>query len=403
MKYDFTTILDRSGHDALAVDAPLNYLDSFGNIKRKDGFDVIPMWVADMNFAVSPSITEAIKDRLNYPTFGYYLPSKEYYNAIINWQASRNNVESLTKENIGYENGVLGGLISSLNALASYGDAVLLHSPTYIGFTMSIENAGYKIVHSPLRKDDTDTWRMDYEDMEKKIKDNNIKVAILCNPFNPCGRVFTKDELEQAINIFEKHNVYIISDEIWSDLTLYGNKHTPTQSVNEYAKSHTIALYAPSKTFNLAGLIGAYHIIYDEWLAQRINSTSSKSHYNSMNVLSMHALIGAYNEEGQEWLKELKEVLEDNIDYAYSFIQNNFKGITLFKPEGTYMLFINCKDYCEKNNLKIEDILNKAWEYGVYIQNGRPFHDEYSLRINLALPKEKVIEAFDRLKEYVFK
>ena len=400
MKYDFTTILDRSGHDALAVDAPLNYFGDFGKIKRKDGFNVIPMWVADMNFAVSPSITDAIKDRLNYPTFGYFMASEEYYNAIINWQRSRNNVEALSKENIGYENGVLGGLISSLNALASYGDVVLLHSPTYIGFTMSIENAGYRIIHSPLRKDDKDIWRMDYEDMEKKIIDNNIKVAILCNPFNPCGRVFTKDELEQAINIFEKHNVYIISDEIWSDLTLYGNKHIPTQSINEYARNHTVALYAPSKTFNLAGLIGAYHIIYDKWLNQRIQSTASKSHYNSMNVLSMHALIGAYN-NGQEWLKELKEVLEDNIDYAYSFIQNNFKDVSLFKPEGTYMLFINCKDYCEKNNLKIEDILYKAWEYGVYIQNGRPFNDEYSLRMNLALPKEKVIEAFDRLKDYV--
>lgn len=402
MKYDFTTILDRRGHDALAVDAPYLYQNDFEKVKREDGFDVIPMWVADMNFPVAPCIINSIKARLEYPTFGYYMPSEDYYNSIINWHKNRNNVPSLQKNNIGYENGVLGGLVSALNTLLKPNEPILLHSPTYIGFTMSIENAGYTIIHSPLIKDEDGSWRMDYADMEKKIIDNNIKVAVLCNPHNPCGRVFTHEELEKAIEVYEKHNVYIISDEIWSDLTLFNNKHIPTQLINDYAKTHTIALYAPSKTFNLAGLIGAYHIIYDDDLHKKVLETSSKSHYNSMNVLSMHALIGAYCSDGEEWLEELKKVLENNITYASNFIKDNFKDLSFYKPQGTYMLFVDCKEYCMKKNISLTDLLHKAWKYGVYVQSGEPFHGEYCLRINLALPLERVKEAFERLNQYVF-
>ena len=401
MKYDFTSILDRGGHDALAVDLPLNYVDDFRVVQREEGFDVIPMWVADMNFAICPSILEAIKDRLSYPTFGYYKPSDAYYESIIKWHKNRNGIDYISKENIGYENGVLGGLVAALNTLLPSGGKVLLHSPTYIGFTMSIENAGYEIIHSPLIKEDN-TWRMDYEDMEKKIVEHNINVAIMCNPHNPCGRVFTRDELSKAIEIFEKHNVYIISDEIWSDIILYSNKHVPTHSINDYAKNHTISLYAPSKTFNLAGLIGAYHIIFNKDLNKKITETSSKCHYNSMNVLSMHALIGAYTSEGEQWVKELHSVIESNVDYACNFIRNNLKGVTLATPEATYMLFVDSEEYCLENNITLEELLHRCWKYGVYVQNGKPFHGEYSLRINLALPTSKVIEAFNRLQQYVF-
>ena len=243
---------------------------------------------------------------------------------------------------------------------------------------------------------------MDYEDMEKKIVENHIHVAIICSPYNPCGRVWEKEELEKAVALFEKHNVWIVSDEIWSDIILDGNKHIPTQSVNEYARTHTAAMYAPSKTFNLAGLIGSYHIIYNDWLRERVEKESSLSHYNSMNVLSMYALIGAYKKEGYEWADELCETITGNVNYAYDFIKENFKGVTLAKPQGTYMLFIDCEQYCKENNADIETILHKGWEYGVYWQDGRPFHGPYSIRINLALPLSRVKEAFDRLKTYVF-
>ncbi len=402
MKYDFTTILDRVGHDAIAVDMPENYIGSYAEPKRKEGFDVIPMWVADMNFPVLKNIQDEIIKRTQHPTFGYFSPRDDYFNSIIKWHETRNGVKGLTSECIGYENGVMGGVISAVNVLASKGDNLLLHAPTYIGFTGSLENNGYNIVHTQLNRDEEGLWRMDYEDMEKKIVEKKIHVAIMCNPYNPAGRVWTQEELEKAVAIFEKHNVWIISDEIWSDLTLGEYKHIPLQSVNEYARMHTAAFYAPSKTFNLAGLIGAYHIIYNPWLRDRVLKESSLSHYNSMNVLSMYALIGAYQPEGYEWVDELKAVLTENVDYAYDYIVKNFKGVSLQKPQGTYMLFIDCEEFCKEHNIEIGDLLHKGWEYGVYWQDGRPFHGAHSIRLNLALPKSRVIEAFDRLNKYVF-
>ena len=394
MTYDFTTIMDRHGKDAIAVDnAPGT---------PKEGFDAIPMWVADMNFATVPTIQQEIIKRVEHPAFGYFRPTEAYYQSIIDWQKSRNGVTDLKAENIGYENGVLGGVVSALGVLCSKGDNVLVHSPTYIGFTKSVEGAGYHLVGSPLKLDENNIWRMDYADMENKIVEKNIHVAIFCSPHNPCGRVWEKEEIVKAMEIFEKHHVYVISDEIWSDLILFDNHHVPTQSVSDYAREHTVALYAPSKTFNLAGLIGSYHIIYNSWLKDRVEKESSNCHYNSMNVLSMHALIGAYMPEGHVWLDELRQVLSENIDYAYNYIVDIFKGVKLSKPQGTYMLFLDCTDWCKEHNCSMDELLQKGWDVGVIWQDGRPFHGEYGIRMNLAVPHSRVVEAFDRLTRYVF-
>lgn len=296
MTYDFTSIMDRHGKDSIAVDG-LGQL-GFSPDPPKEGFDVIPMWIADMNFPTVPTVPEAIIERAKHPAYGYFSPTDEYFDAIIRWQSTRNGVTGLTREAIGYENGVLGGVISALTAFAAPGDAVLLHSSTYIGFTMSIENNGYRIVHSPLTRDADGVWRMDFDDMDRKIKENNIHVAVFCSPHNPCGRVWERWEIEQAMEVYRRNDCLVISDEIWSDLTLGNHQHIPTQSVSEDARNRTAAFYAPSKTFNLAGLIGSYHIIYNKYLRDRIGAKSSKSHYNEMNVLSMHALIGAYQPEG---------------------------------------------------------------------------------------------------------
>lgn len=249
MKYDFTTIMDRVGKDAIAVDVA-NMGNAFG--PRDEAFDFIPMWIADMNFGTVPTVQEAIGERLAHPAYGYFMTREEYYQGIINWQKKRNAVEGLTKEAIGYENGVLGGLVSALNAFANPGDSILVHSPTYIGFTGSITGAGYKIVLSELKQDEAGIWRMDYEDMDAKIKKNKIHVAVFCSPHNPTGRVWEREELEKAMEVYKNNDCVVISDEIWSDIILNGNKHIPLQSVNEDAKNRTIALYAPSKTFNLA-------------------------------------------------------------------------------------------------------------------------------------------------------
>lgn len=400
MKYDFTSIMDRSGKDAIAIDSP--GLSPMAPARPKDGFDFIPMWVADMNFPTVPTIPEAIIARASHPAYGYFDASDAYFDSIITWHETRNGVKDLKKEHIGYENGVLGGVISALTSYAAPGDAVLLHSPTYIGFTECISGNGYRIVLSELKKDAQGIYRMDYADMEKKIAAEHIHTAILCSPHNPSGRVWERQELEAAMEIFAKHEVMVISDEIWSDILLNGNRHIPTQSVNTYAREHTAAIYAPSKTFNLAGLVGSYHIIYNRAMRDRIRSKGAKSHYNSMNVLSMHALTGAYRTEGQEWVDELCQTLSGNVNYACELIDRQISGISVSKPEGTYMLFLDCTQWCLEHGKTIDELLQAGWDVGVGWQDGRPFHGPCHIRMNLALPFSRVKEAFNRLMKYVF-
>jgi len=399
MTYDFETMLERHGKDAIAVDA----LGISGHAPQppKEGFDFIPMWVADMNFATAPSIQDAVIERVKHPAFGYFKPTEEYFDSIIDWHKRRNHRTDLTKDMIGYENGVLGGVMSALKALCPQGGPVLIHEPTYIGFTGVLTNAGYDAIHSPLIRDNG-TWEMDYEDMEQKIIDHKIHTAIVCNPHNPCGRAWTKDELAKMMDIFERHQVWVISDEIWSDLMM--NKHTyvPTQEVNDYAKMHTIAFYAPSKTFNLAGLIGSYHIVYNEWLKDQVQLASSISHYNDMNVLSMHALIGAYRDEGHVWVDELCEVLSNNINLACDFF-TNVEGVTVTRPEATYMMLLDCEGFVKAHHMSMDELLKAGWDVGVGWQDGRPFFAPYGIRMNFAVPTHKVQEALERLKTYVFK
>ena len=401
MTFDFTSILDRRGMDALAVDALGHGDTSFVPLAPEEGFDAIPMWVADMNFPTCPAIQEEIIRRTQHPCFGYFEPREEYFESIIRWHRRRNGVTGLTRENIGYENGVLGGILSVMRVLCSPGDPVLVHSPTYIGFTGSLTGAGYRIVLSPLKKDARGIWRMNLADMEEKIRREHIHAAVFCSPHNPTGRVWEREEIVALMELCRRLDVRVISDEIWSDLILEG-RHIPTQSVTEDAGLRTAALYAPSKTFNLAGLIGSYHIIYDRTLRERVRKEAAITHYNGMNVLSQCALIGAYSETGMQWTDALCDVLRDNVNYACRYIGEHFGGVEVTRPQGTYMLFADCSEYCIMTGKTLDDVLRVCWRVGVAVQDGRPFHGDCHMRINLALPKSRVIEAFDRLNKYVF-
>lgn len=396
MKYDFTTIMDRGGRNTMAV-------DGFGvmtqGITIKEGYEPIPMWVADMSFATVPTVPQQIIERVNHPEYGYFMTPDEYYNSIIEWHEKRNGVTGLTRECIEYENSVLGGVASALGVLCSKGDKVLIHKPTYIGFTMTLKNNGYDIIHSELVKDENGVYRMDFEDMEKKIVENNIHTTIFCSPHNPTGRVWERWEMEKAMEIFKKHDVMVICDEIWSDLILADNKHIPLQSISEDARQRVIAEYAPSKTFNLAGLVGSYHIIYNKYLRDRVRKESSLGHYNAANLLSVHALIGAYKPEGYEWVDELCQVLTENVNYACDFFKNEFEGIEISKPEGTYMIFPDFTKWCETNGHDINEVYAAGVEVGVIWQHGVAFNAPNCIRMNLALPHSKLVEAMDRIKE----
>ncbi|MFR2950924.1 MAG: MalY/PatB family protein [Collinsella intestinalis] len=307
----------------------------------------------------------------------------------------------LKPENIGYENGVLGGVANALAVVCSRGDKVLVHAPTYTGFTNTLKNAGYDLVTSWLQRDAEGVWRMDYEDMERKLATREVHAAILCSPHNPTGRVWERWELERAMGLFRKYDVYVISDEIWSDIVLGGSVHIPTQSVSDDARMRTVALYAPSKTFNLAGLIGSYRVVYNPWLQARLAKQASLSHYNMQNVLSMHALLGAYSDEGAAWVDELREVLGRNARIASEFFEG-IAGVDFARPQGTYMLFLDCDGWCAAHGMDIDELLRSGVEVGVLWQDGRPFGGDKTIRINLALPTARLREALERLAAYVF-
>ena len=399
MTYDFTSIMDRKGKDALAVDALGN---GWAPGLPREGFDPIPMWVADMNFPTVPAVCEAIRTRIEHPAFGYFDPRREYFDAIIDWQSRRNGVTGLEPCHIGYENGVLGGILSALGTFCSRGDNVLINAPVYMGFMGSLTNAGYHLIQSPLRLDEAGIWRLDLEDMEKKIVEHRIRAALFCSPHNPTGRVWERWEIEAVMALYQKHDVYVVSDEIWSDIILEGHKHIPTQSVSEDARMRTVAMYAPSKTFNLAGLIGSYRIIYNPRLRDRVDKESSLSHYNNMNVLSMYALLGAYGEEGHRWVDELRAVLTENVNYAYDFLTTRVKGVQVARPQGTYMLFPDFTEWLEERGMTLPELLKAGWDVGVAWQDGTQHGGCNQIRLNVALPIARVKEAFARLERYVF-
>ncbi len=400
MKYDFTSILERHGMDAVAVDG-LGALPGLTPEPPEEGFDVIPMWIADMNFPTCPAIPRALVERSSHPAYGYFLPTEEYFKSIITWQKARHGMD-VKPENIGYENGVIGGIVSALRVFCTPGDKVLLHSPTYTGFTWGLEANGYDIVHSPLVLDEQGVWRMDFSDMEEKIVNNKIHAAVFCSPFNPCGRVWERWELEQVMALFEKYDVMVVSDEIWSDLVMPGYHHIPTQSISEDARHRTVAMYSPSKTFNLAGLVGSYHIVYDRRLHDQLEKSADTSRYNEMNVLSMHALMAAYSEEGMEWVDELREVLSGNLKYAWEYINGHFSGVSAFLSQGTYMLYLDCSGWCKKHGKTIEDVLKAGFRVGLAWQDGRQYGSPCHIRLNLALPLSRVQEAMERMDRYVF-
>lgn len=397
MKYDFTTVMDRQGKDSIAAD-----VIPVPGAEVKEGFRKIPMWVADMNFPTAPSVIKAMEARISHPAFGYFELPDAYFESIQKWQEVRHGVKKIERKDIGYENGVLGGVVAAAQAFCSPGDSILLHAPTYIGFTMSLSNNGYKLVHSHLKQDGQGVWRMDYADMDRKLKKHHIHFAVFCSPHNPTGRVWEKEEIEKAMEIYAANDCVVVSDEIWSDLILDGNTHIPTQSVSMDARKRTIAFYAPSKTFSLAGLVGAYHIVYDAYLRDRLLKQSSLAHYNEPNVVSVHALIGAYQEEGQEWVDELCQVLSKNVSYACEYIREHFDGVKLAEPQGTYMLYLDCEAWCEAHGKTLDELLKAGIAAGVIWQDGRPFHRPYAIRMNLAVPFALVKEAMERLREWVF-
>ncbi|MBQ1315987.1 MAG: aminotransferase class I/II-fold pyridoxal phosphate-dependent enzyme [Lachnospiraceae bacterium] len=396
--FDFTSVMDRRGQDASAIDA-VGTPGCPG--APKEGFDLIPMWVADLNFPYPQSITDAMTGRLQYPHLSYFGTPKGYIEAISWWQSTRNGVCDVTEENLGYDNGVLGCVAAAVRAVAEPGEGVLINTPAYIGFTSVIDNIGYKNIESPMTVRNG-KWYMDLDDMEKKIRKHHIRAAVFCNPQNPVGRAWTKEEIREMMDLFEKYGVLCISDEVWSDIMLFGTKHVPAHTVSDYARTHTVSIYGTAKTFNLAGLYGAYDIIYDPYLRDRIRAIKDRTVYNKGNLLAYYALMGGYSEMGAAWVDEMNRVLSENAKMIFECTRDEFPGVWAAMPDATYMMFFDCREWCEKTGETMDEVLKKCHDVGVAVQDGRPFRGEWAFRMNHALPTSRVAEALRRMKQYVF-
>lgn len=393
----FDAYWDRSAQHALkweTIPIPDAFIDR--------GFTPLPMWVADMDFATAPGVTKAVRQRTEHPLFGYFSLPDRYYEAISRWHRQRYGVQGLQKQDITYENGVLGGISSVVQICTRAGEGVLLNSPAYVGFSGILKNMGREIVLSPLQKDKDGIYRLDFEDMAEKIQKHNLRCAIFCSPHNPTGRVWEEDEITAYISLMNSLGVTVISDEIWADLILErGKRHIPTQSVSETARAITAAFYSPSKTFNLAGLPGAYSVIYNTSLKEKVQRFSSLGHYNTPNALSCAALWGGY-EEGAEWVDELCRYVDSNHRYAMEYAAKRLAGFTFNRSEGTYLMLGDLSVWCRTHREEPDAVLRRMVHCGILPNDGRPFFAPGQVRMNFACPFARVEEAMYRLETYVF-
>ena len=377
-------LVERKGTYSLKWDA----LD-----KRFGNANLTSMWVADMEIKAPKEVIEALKERCEHGVFGYSYVSDEYYNSVINWLKEKHNYE-IKKEWLRFTNGVVTAIYCFVNIFTKVDDAVLILTPVYYPFHNAVKDNNRKLITCDLKNTDG-YFTIDYEEVEKKIVENNVKLFIQCSPHNPAGRVWKEEELAKILEICEKHNVLVISDEIHQDITMKGYKHIPSAIVanGKYA-DNLITISAASKTFNLAGLIHSNIIISNDELRKKYDKEIKKINQTEINILGMLATQVAY-EKGSEWLENVKEIIEDNFNYLKTELNKYIPEITITNLEGTYLVFLDLRKIIPIDKVKefIQDKCNLAIDFGEWF--GASFKG--FIRINLATDPEIVKKAVESI------
>lgn len=384
MKFNFDKIIDRTN----------NFSAKWSEMNKNFGTnDLLPMWVADMDFLTAPCVMEALKDRLEQGIFGYTTRPSSYNESIVNWLDNRFSWK-INQEWLMFSPAVITSISLLIQNLTQKNDKIMIQEPVYSPFHNIVESNERSLVISPLVKLDDGSYVMDYEDIESKIKD--VKIFILCNPHNPVGRVWTREELTRLGEICLKHNVLIISDEIHSDIILKNHKHTPFASISKEFRENTITCMAPTKTFNLAGLQSSFLVISNPYYYEVMDKAFSILDIKRNNAFSLVATEAAYN-YGEDWLYELIKYIEDNVDFAIDYIKNHMPQLKVKKPEGTYLLWVDFSNL----NVDKEDLKNALINKGrIALSDGSSFGiggDGY-YRINLACPRSMVLEGLKRIE-----
>ena len=377
-------LVERKGTYSLKWDA----LD-----KRFGNANLTSMWVADMEIKAPKEVIEALKERCEHGVFGYSYVSDEYYNSVINWLKEKHNYE-IKKEWLRFTNGVVTAIYCFVNIFTKVDDAVLILTPVYYPFHNAVKDNNRKLITCDLKNTDG-YFTIDYDEVEKKIVENKVKLFIQCSPHNPAGRVWKEEELAKILEICKKHNVLVISDEIHQDIIMKGYKHIPSAIVanGKYA-DNLITVSAASKTFNLAGLIHSNIIISNAELRKKYDEEIKKINQTEINILGMLATQVAY-EKGSEWLENVKEIIEDNFNYLKTELNKHISEITITNLEGTYLVFLDLRKIIPIDKVKefIQDKCNLAIDFGEWFgANFKGF-----IRINLATDPQIVKKAVENI------
>ena len=389
MKYNFDKVVNRFNTESIKWDI----------IEEKYGHkDVIPMWVADMDFEVAKPISEAIKKRASHEIYGYTLKGDSYYEAVINWMDKHHNWH-IKKDWINYTPGVVPALNYIIRTYANSGDEIIIQTPVYHPFYSSVKNNGCIIVENPLIYENG-SYKMDYEDLKKKIT-HRTKILVLCNPHNPVGRVWSKDELIKLGQICIENNILVVSDEIHFDLIYKGNEHTVFASISEEFAQNSVICTAPSKTFNIAGLQVSNIIIPNKKLRNLYNITLENNAGNEINSFAAVALEASYN-EGEEWLQQLLLYLGENLNFLMQYFEERIPKIKVIKPEGTYLVWIDCLAL-NMSPSELEEFFVKKVKVG--FNDGILFGAEGARfqRINIACARSVLKEALERIEREINK
>lgn len=385
-KYNFDEKVDRRGTSCLKYD--------FG-MKRKGRDDLLPLWVADMDFKLPQEILEDLHKRIDHGIFGYTDLDESYHAAVDRWFYAHHGYHvDMNTLTVGC--GVVYGLATGVNAFTKEGDAILIQQPVYYPFREVIEDNGRTFVNNQLHYENG-AYTIDFEDFEKKIVENNVKVFIFCNPHNPVGRVWTKEELEKIGDICLRHDVVIMDDEIHCDFIYPGHKFVSFMNLDEKYRKNLVLYTSPSKTFNVAGLQPANIIIPDEKLRAAYRKANSAAGYSQGNLMGMEAVKAVYT-KGDEWVKELVEYITGNMEYVRAFVKTNFPKAHFVEPEGTYLIWIDFSGYGFTDE-ELEHIMVE--EAKLWLDCGIVFGQETAQfeRFNIACPRATVVQAFEQLKQ----
>ncbi len=367
MLYNFDEVIDRRGT---------------GSLKWHYSDDTIPLWVADMDFKAAPPILNAIEQAVQHGILGYTKPTEALYDAIIEWHGSRYELP-LAKENILFSPGVVPSLALMMNVFTEVGDAVLVNDPVYTPFMSKVEQNGRTLITSSLQESEG-KYHLNLADTEAKIIDHDVKLYLVCNPHNPGGRVWMREELEALLTICKKHDVAIVSDEIHQDLTLREHTFTPFLTLAQGYEHKVVSLTSMTKTFNIAGIKGSLIFSKDAALIEKIDAQQHLNDEYELNMFAYAAMHSAYR-DGGEWLAQLLAYIEDNIEFTLQFFAEHLPNIKVMRPEVSYLIWLDCSAYSQDDE-QLYDILRAAKvELSAGYKYGSEGHSK--MRINVACPR----------------